>query len=521
MEKNMIYQDSSLNLKSDNDDFYNSLKLEIRNDLIKFFDSKQINFIDKMCEKYNSQNINIDKNSISNITKNKIFQDKIMNKIRKISKNIINQEKNVCEIKHLSALISGRCGVGKSVLINSILKENLAVEGVSGIIHKTRSYTSSTLSFIRLFETRGIELSEEFGPEKICLEIIRYIEKEKREIENKKQDNCGDYIQCIWYCISGNFIEQKELELIKRLKNNNYSIPIIVVCTYTRSEERALRIKSELESEFNNDIHFVPLLARTIPNVYDAFGLDDLLNETLKACKKSTKGIIFETIKEIFSNKIVKKLKEDNKILKNKITKDIVSQFINEFKSVLTDEELNKYVYNICENIFVEYMKTDQKENIILTQEIKDLLKDVTTFNEIIQQYNQYYKNNTISIIESISNDKALEYLNLQAKKEKFQFKKCLEHKHISNKEDFIKIINKFLTDNFYYISQKYIIYRVIIDTIEKIEDYIENKIDKIINDFLLKKNIFIDIFLKKYEDLERKINSFKIKGKIYESIAN
>ena len=166
-------------------------------------------------------------------------------------------------------------------------------------------------------------------------------------------------------------------------------------------------------------------------------------------------------------------------------------------------------------------MKSDQNENIELKQEIKDLLKDVTTFNKIIQQYSQIYKTNTNSIINSISNEKAIEYLNLQAKKEKFQFKKCLEHKHINNKEDFIEIINRFLTDNFYYISQKYIIYRVIIDVIEKIEDYTENKIDEIINGFLKDKTVFKNIFLKKYEDLEGRINVFKVNGKIYESKVN
>jgi hypothetical protein len=198
-----------------------------------------------------------------------------------------------------------------------------------------------------------------------------------------------------------------------------------------------------------------------------------------------------------------------------------VSKFINGFKSVLSDEALNQYVYNLIENIFVEYMKSDQKENIELKQEIKDLLKDVTNFNKIIEQYSQFYKTNTNSIINSISNEKAIEYLNLQAKKEKFQFKKCLEHKHINNKEDFIEIINRFLTDNFYYISQKYIIYRVIIDVIEKIEDYTENKIDEIINGFLKDKNVFKSIFIKKYEDLEGRINAFKVNGKIYESKAN
>ena len=518
MEKNMIYQDSFLNLKSDNDEVYNSLKLEMRNDLIKFFESKKKNFIDEICGKYNSRNINIDKNIISNITKSKMFHDKNMSKIRK-TKNLMNQEKKVCEIKHLSIVICGIAGIGKSTLLNAILKENLAKAGLHEITLKT--YTSPTLNFIRLFDTRGIELCEEFGPDKIFSEIIKIIENEKRKIENNKQDNFGDYIQCIWYCITGCIIEQKELEIIKQFKNNNYSLPIIVVYTYTKSKEIVNKVKSELEYEFNNDIHFVSVLAKAIPNVYDAFGLDDLLDETLKVCKKSTKGMVFEKIKEIFSNKIEKKLKEDNKILKNKLIKNIVNKFINEFKSVLSDEALNQYVYSLFENIFVEYMKSDQKENIELKQEYKYLLKDVTTFSKIIQHYTQYYKENTISIINSISNEKAIEYLNLQAKKEKFQFKKCLEHKHISNKKDFKEIINKFLTDNFYYISQKYIIYRVIIDTIEKIEEYTEDKISTIVNDFLNDKNFFIDIFLKKYEDLEKKINSFKINGKIYENKTN
>ena len=523
MEKNMVYQDSFLNLKTDNDEVYNSLKLEIRDDLIIFFESKKKIFVNNICNNFNSKNINIDKNSISNITKSKMFQDIYMNKIRKVKNSIINIEKNVCEIKHLSIVIGGRSGAGKSTLVNAILKKKVAKTGIGKIqTVKTSKYDSSDLNFIRLFDTRGIEFKQEYGPDKILSEILKIIENEKAEIENNKQDKCDDYIQCIWYCITGNIIEKKELEIIKKLKQNNYFIPIIIVYTYTKSKKIANEKKSELESEFNNDIHFVPVLAKQISvDEDDTFGLDDLLDETLKVCKESTKGIVFEKIKEISTNTIVKKFKKDNKILKNKITKNIVSKFINGFKSVLSDEALNQYVFKLFENIFVEYMKSDQEENIELKQENKDLLKDVTTYNKIIQQYSQFYKKNTISIIDSISNEKAIEYLNLQAKKEKFQFKKCLEQKHISNKEDFIEIINRFLTDNFYYISQKYIIYRVIIDVIEKIEEYTENKIDEIINGFFKDENVFKDIFKKKYEDLEGKINAFKKNGKIYENKAN
>ena len=521
MEKNMIYQDKYLNLKTDNDEVFNSLKLEVRNDLIKFFESKKKHFIDNICESFNSTNINIDKISISYITKSKMFQDIYINKIKRVKNSIKNKYKNLCEIKHLSIVVGGRSGVGKSTLINAMLKQNLAQTGVGDIQTENMFiYTSPTLNFLKLFDTRGIELNAEFGPDKILSEILRIIDNDKKE--NIIQDNCDDYIQCIWYCITGNLIEDKEYEIIKELKKNKYSIPIIVVYTYTKDKNIANKVKSDLESTFNNNIHFVSVLAENISNEDDTFGLDELLSETLKICKKSTKGKIFEKIKEISRKNIEKTFKEKNDILKKDITKNIISKFINEFKNVLNDEELNQYVFNLFESIFVEYMKSDnQNENIELKQENKDLLKDVTTFIKIMQKYSQYYKKKANAIIDSISNAKAIEYLDMQAQKEKFQFKKCLDHKHIKNKEDFIEIIKRFLTDNFYYISQKYIIYRVILDTIEKIEDYIENKIDEIIKSFLKEENFYKDIFIKKYEDLEKKIDSFKTNGKIYEAKTN
>jgi len=520
---NMIYQDKYLNLKNDNDEVYNSLKSEMRNDLIKFFKSKKKNFIDNICESFNSTNINIDKISISNITKSKMFQDIYINKIKETKNNIINKNKDLCEIKHLSIVVGGRSGVGKSTLINAMLKLYLADTGVGDIQTKDMYvYTSPNLNFLKLCDTRGIELSAEFGPNRILSEILKIVDKEINEIGNNNQVNFDDYIQCIWYCVTGNILEEKEYEIIKELKKNKYSIPIIVVYTYTFDIEITKKIKSDLELKFNNNIHFVPVLAKQISEEDDTFGLDDLLSETLKICKKSSKGRIFENIKEISKKDIEIKFKKKNNALKKYITKNIVSKFINEFKNVLNDEELNQYIFNLFGSIFVEYMKSDnQNENIKLNQENKDLLKDVTTFIKIIQKYSQYYKKNANAIIDSISNDKAIEYLDMQTQKEKFEFKKCLDHKHIKNKEDFIEIIKRFLTDNFYYISQKYIIYRVIIDTIEKIEEYTENKIDEIINSILKEDDFYKDIFTKKYEDLEKKINSFKTNGKIYEPKTN
>ena len=235
MEKNMIYQDSYLNLKNDNDEVYYSLKLEMRSDLIKFFESQKKNFIDKICKTYNSVNINIDKIYISSLTKSKMFQDIYMNKIRSVKNSIMNIKKEVGEIKHLSIIIGGRSGVGKSTLINKMLKINRAKTGVGKIqTKKVAEYTSPKINFLRLFDTRGIELDEEFGPDKILSQILKIIEDEKNVNENIIQDNCNDFIQCIWYCITGSVIEQKEIEILKKLKNNNYSIPIIVVYFWVR-----------------------------------------------------------------------------------------------------------------------------------------------------------------------------------------------------------------------------------------------------------------------------------------------
>ena len=75
----------------------------------------------------------------------------------------------------------------------------------------------------------------------------------------------------------------------KKLSSGQDYLPIIVVYTYTKDIKIANKIKSDLESKFNN-IHFVSVLAEQISNEDDdTFGLDDLLSETLKICQKSTK----------------------------------------------------------------------------------------------------------------------------------------------------------------------------------------------------------------------------------------
>ena len=75
--------------------------------------------------------------------------------------------------------------------------------------------------------------------------------------------------------------------------------------------------------------------------------------------------------------------------------------------------------------------------------------------------------------------------------------------------------ITSFLNDNFYYISQKYIIYRVIADVCEPISERIEQALNQLIKDLLSQNNpqdLLEDIYIKKFEDLEEIINGFRDK---------
>ena len=52
-------------------------------------------------------------------------------------------------------------------------------------------------------------------------------------------------IDCIWYCITGNKVQEVEIDFLKKLNNLYYQkFPIIIVYTQTTSLELAQNTKS-------------------------------------------------------------------------------------------------------------------------------------------------------------------------------------------------------------------------------------------------------------------------------------
>ena len=73
--------------------------------------------------------------------------------------------------------------------------------------------------FLKLIDTRGIEIQPEFGISKISEEINKIV-NDPKELDNYKSENFenpniieenknltyNDYVQCIWYCVTGTTI---------------------------------------------------------------------------------------------------------------------------------------------------------------------------------------------------------------------------------------------------------------------------------------------------------------------------
>ena len=515
------YQDIYFNDKNIYDRVFNSLKEYIRNDLIYFFHSKKASLIrNSIDEKYKNTVMKFDKLPILKTMESENTSSIYIKKIQNEFYHIEN-DNDFSKIDYLSIIIVGQSGLGKSTLINCILKENLAKEGAGDIVTTVNQpYQSKNIPFLRLIDTRGIELNKEYGPNQIIKYTYNYINEQKVKADEEK--NYNNYIQCIWYCVKGNDLEQKEIEIIKDLQKAQKSLPLIIVYTKALNKQEVFKMKDIIKEKLG-DIPFIPVLGRSVEGGMKSYGLDNLLNKTLEVCKNAVKGEIFNIMKINIRENIINFFNKINKDIKIDINKNIVYKFIHEFNKVLNDKELIDFMFILLESIINEYTKII-KDNKELSLESKDNLKKSKNIILFIEEYIKYYKEITKNIVNPILEKKAIKYLDIQVKKEIKDFKTNIKTENKNNKKDFIKIIETFLNSNFYYISQKYIIYHLITDVSESFMEEVENQVNKNVKEILSSKEAqgwFENIYYKKFEDFKNKINKFRKNGNIYRSLNN
>ena len=518
LEDNMIYQEKYFEQKTD-DKVFNLLKEYEKAELIKFFNGNYKEFVkNKICQQNDYNYIKIDRNKINDITSSKVFEEIYNKKMNNIIDSI-NSDLQFSAIKYLTIVVIGRSGVGKSTLINAFLKEEKAETDIGYKVTKENHlYDSVHIPFLRLYDTRGIELDEQFGPKSILDNALSIINT------SESKNDFNDYVSCIWYCVTGNYIDDKEIEIIRNLKKEKPSIPLIIVYSFALLQEGFKTIRTKIIAEFPNAL-FIPVLAKKEENYY-SFGLDTLLEKTIELCKNGLlKGKFYQTMRRKLSRYIEGKFKKEHELLKINSIEKITINFVNKYVKVLTDEQLFSYIYDLFESLFLEYLKIDDlfdKNNI--SPDIQKSLKDLADIKKDVGIFIKYYKRETKKIVDSIKDQKALEFIDKQVYLEKKETK-SINKKNKSNINDFIQIIENFLKDNYYYVSQKYIIYRIITDSYvcEDICSHIEKNVNKLVYNLLYKNpyDILQKIFIKKFEDYEKLVNKFRINNKIYNDLEN
>ena len=79
--------------------------------------------------------------------------------------------------------MEGKKGVGKSTLINCLLKEYKAKEGEYSVTTLcTGTYNSKNIPFLSLIDTRGYELNEKYNPDEIKKEVLKTIQLRRKFI---------------------------------------------------------------------------------------------------------------------------------------------------------------------------------------------------------------------------------------------------------------------------------------------------------------------------------------------------
>ena len=341
------------------DNILSSLINYIKSDLNLFCKNNQLNFIKILYN--NNRNKLKNNNYIFAFNENvkSIYFEKIKNKF-----NDLKNDNLFAEIKYITILVAGKSRIGKSTLINAILRENLAKTDEAQICTMDPAiYFNDIVPYYNMVDTRGIELIEKFGIEKIfekIKEICINPNKAKSFFSRFKSPLYKDDIQCIWYCVNENgSLEDKELELIKTLIKEKEDLPLIFVYTIGINVDRIEEIEKKLKEKFP-DIPFHPVLAFDKDGV-ESYGLEDLIYKTLIQCKDAFNSKFFNGIKNDIKNDVINHFKEENELLIAQINEKIAYYFINNYNNVLDNNQFKEYIYDLIQMMIFEFLQVEEK----------------------------------------------------------------------------------------------------------------------------------------------------------------
>jgi putative ribosome biogenesis GTPase RsgA len=325
------------------------------------------------------------KNCYETLIKFENLEITIKENVKQLIKELIKKN----EIKHLNLQVIGKTGVGKSTLLNAIFGENVAEEKKGEpCTMETKCYESQKYNFIRIYDTRGIEISKNFDIDKVFKETLKEI---KAKCEKNEPD---DLIHCLLYCFTGTRFEKEEGEILVKLRKTyeGKKLPIILVLTQDIGEDDEEDNKEgdkglfeainkiiedkcdERISDKPQSISYVEVLAKAkkihkfkIPPK----GLDILIQKCLEKGEYASKFACLSAIK--ISGE--KKIKEDYL----KIRKDILIEKDRFFDILFQKQMFGNIFEDIIEKVFITFSLMTNRELVS-----RDTFEYVKTVNQKI-----------------------------------------------------------------------------------------------------------------------------------------
>ena len=353
---------------------------------------------------------------------------------------------NLDTISCYNIQIVGYTGVGKSTLINSILREesNKAPTsfGKVGTL-ETKEYKSNKYEFIKFIDTRGSELDEKNNINCVLNETLKYID------EKLSLNDPNKIIHCLFYCINANRFQDIELNFLITLRNKykNYEkkyLPIIIVYTQCISNKDFEHMKNyineilsknnlDIIGEGEKDINMINVLAEskeTDEGMLPAKNLDKLMelakNKSNYAINLATVKMVQEVCKSEASNFFVE---QENTLIKS----------IDDVLNKKSEDEIIKY-------IIIECFKKYYNQDFNLSIECENIINDISNqFMEFIEEKNN---ENLNQFLDKNSDYIAKELLNLQTQliqKKEINVNNILKNLNVWKEEGKIKLKERIL----------------------------------------------------------------------------
>lgn len=482
-----------------NDPIFKLIKKEEVDLLTKFYISKKTEYSNDMNSYLGAQNINfanqLTKQIISIEGGRDIYDQKIENEI-----NFIKNREDLFKINYLTILIMGTCGTGKSTLVNSLLKLRPGKEGPEvgrgrPITQEvTREFSSKKVPYLRLIDTRGIELSKGFNVKGIETHIKDFI---KDQLSRNKIE---DFVHCIWYCVSSDRFQDEESDLINHLIEpaKRSKIPIIIVLTQSVDKHRVEEMTKYIKDQNFEDI--IGVLAERkelINNTYvEPYNLDKLLKLSIKKCQEAFNGDMKKVMMDNLTNFIKKRLFSKISSIKNLI---IEQMMIDTFDNDLANQNFEGYIkdiyyYNIC--YFLDKNRMEKASSKLIEN------SDFNMHKKNYFSQSEQYEN---KLVQSKLSQYANKLLDIQATKEKERGHPVVMINK-RNFNDFVNTTGKFLKDNFKIFSTKIYIDFVIKRISGQLTTSFEQELNLIVENLMIGnkiQNSIANCFYRKFTDFD------------------